>query len=93
MAMSQPLIPVMASPPRVFTVDHDGMVTTLTVHEYVSFVGISDDAHAAYDIMADDGVPLVKAWQMAMTMDRMSAELGSAEFQARHLVELRRAIR
>jgi 20S proteasome alpha/beta subunit len=79
--------------PRVFIVDPSGTVEKASVHDYVAHVGVSDAAHAAFDLMYDDGLDAEKAWRLALEMDRQSSPRGDAEAKARHFIELRKASR
>jgi hypothetical protein len=53
-------------------------------------LGVSDAVIAAYDILADDGMPPEKCAQMAVTAERSGKDPVSF---ARHVVKLRRAVR
>ena len=88
-----PLKRVRRNPPMVFVADAKGVIRLLSVDQYVAHVGVSPAAHAAFDIMYDDGVDAEKAWRLALEMDKQASPRGDAEAQARHFVMLRRAVR
>jgi hypothetical protein len=78
---------------RIFVVDPHGTAQEHSVDSYVAHMGVSPAAHAAFDLMYDDGMDAEKAWELAFAMDKQSSPRGDAEAQARHLVELRKAAR
>jgi hypothetical protein len=84
-------------PVREFAVSRRGEVVELVGEAAVlRHMGISPEMSAAYDIMADDGVPPADAAKMAAAAERQWNQGRSAmtpEQFARHFVKLRKAVR
>jgi hypothetical protein len=77
-------------PHRSFAVGIDGSAEELSTEERLRLMGISPSASAAYDLLADDGMPPEKAAEMVAAAHRSGRD---PEAFARHLTRLRKAWR
>lgn len=77
-------------PPRSFAVRRDGMTSILSEEDHVRLMGVSAEASAAFDILADDGYPAEEAWKLILTAERSGKD---PEVFARHFLKLRKALR
>jgi sirohydrochlorin ferrochelatase len=77
-------------PHRSFAVASDGAATEMSAHQRLEHIGVSPAVSAAYDLLADDGMPPEDAARMAVAAERGGRD---PEAFARHLRKLRRAWR
>lgn len=69
---------------------HDTRPSPPSPYQQMKDLGASDAVIAAYDILADDGMPPEQAAKMVVAAERSGRD---AEAFARHVVKLRKAMR